>query len=171
MVPTELQQDFRVVETDENVKGTSVHFKLLGNGMQMPDFSTITNVAAIAFADSDNIVAVELHRGLDLPGGHKEPEDTNALDTVRREAMEEACITLAGPFYVVGIIESNYYPEPSYMLIIACKVDELHDFEALHESLGRELVTPAEFTQRYTASSAKVMSELMRRAQVVHALI
>ena len=50
------------------------------------------------------IVAVRLcHRGLDLLGGHVESYETTPEQTMNREAMEEACITIRGPALVEGI--------------------------------------------------------------------
>lgn len=164
MIPDELQQDFQTIEADETVKGTSVRFTLHGNGVQLPDFAAVTNVAVVAFADSDNIVAVELRRGVDVPGGHKEPGDTTILDIAKREVMEEACVTLKAPYFVAAIIESNYYSEPSYMLVLVCAVDELQVFEPLHESFSRELIAPSEFLERYKAGSTELMAEIMRRS-------
>lgn len=151
----------------ENVKGTNVHFTLGSVSAALPDFVHVTNVATIAFLDRDSIVAVELRRGIDLPGGHKEPEDTDIIGVAKREMMEEACVAINGPFYVVGVIESDYYAEPSYMIVLATRVTELQEFVQQHESFNRELVTPDEFVMRYKAGSIEMMSELMHRAKLV----
>lgn len=144
------------------VKGKQVTFTHIGT--KLPDFRHVTSVSVIPFTKDGDIIAVRLrHRGLDLPGGHVEPDETAPEQTMNREAMEEACITLKNPV-LAEVVESDYFDHPSYMLLYGAFVDELHPFNTPDDepSDGREIVSQGEFIRQYEAGSKELMAQAIQ---------
>ncbi len=147
------------------VKGKQVIFKHIGI-TKLPPFKHVTSVSVIPFTDNGDIVAVRLrHRGLDLPGGHVEPGETTPEQTINREAMEEACITIK-KLTLVDVIESDYFTHPSYMLLYGAFVDTLHPFVTPDDEMsdGREVVSPDEFIRQYKAGNKELMGRTLQTA-------
>ncbi len=106
---------------------------------------------ALVFAfDKDRIAVAEIQgRGLCIPGGHLKPQET-AEDAARREAMEEAGISLgplslAGNFIVVGEQDHLSRLIPCFMADIL----EYHSIPKGSESSGIELLRMHELPARY----------------------
>src|SRR5919201_7164148 len=59
-----------------------------------PAFDQVTSVGVVPFTDEGLIVAALLQRGVDLPGGHVQEGERTIEEVARREALEEAGITL-----------------------------------------------------------------------------
>lgn len=147
------------------IKGKQVTFKHTGASV-MPAFKDVTSVSVIPFTKDGQIVAVRLrHRGIDIPGGHVEPDETTPEQTMEREVMEEACITIHRPM-LVEVIESDYFDHPSYMLLYAAFVDELHEFTSPEEEMsdGREIVDQEEFIKQYEAGDKGLMRLAIKNA-------
>ena len=147
------------------VKGKQVTFKHTGTS-KLPDFKHVTSVSVIPFTEDGDIVAVRLrHRGLDLPGGHVEPDETTPEQTMNREVMEEACITIKHPV-LAEVIESDYFDHPSYMLLYGAFVDELRPFSTPEDELsdGREIVSQEEFIRQYEAGNKELMIQAIQTA-------
>ena len=87
------------------------------------------------FTKDGQLVVVNLRqRGLDLPGGHVEPYESTPWETMSREVMEEAYMTIEDPV-LIDVIESDYYENcSSYMLLYAAYVSELFEFQANNEA-------------------------------------
>lgn len=163
--PIELQSTNRRVDAQEIYKGKTVNLTLLQDAAHIPPLSAITSVAVVPFVEHGVIVSTVLDRGLDIPGGHVEAIDEDAAATALRECIEETAATLETPLTLIGLIESDFGETPTYMVITAAKVRELHPFEKLHEAHARELVSTAEFLARYDAGSKEMMTEIIRRAE------
>ena len=105
-----------------------------------------------------------LDRGIDLPGGHVETEDTSVEETVRREALEEAGIEL-GPLVLASVIESDYFgPDRlTYMLSYVATVVGFGTVSTEHESSGRRIVSIEEFLSEYRGDS-RGMQLILKRA-------
>lgn len=147
------------------VKGKQVTFTHMGSA-ERPDFKYVTSVSVIPFTEDGDIVVVRLrHRGLDLPGGHVEPHETTPEQTMNREVLEEACITIKNPV-LAEVIESDYFDHPSYMLLYGAFVDELHLFSTPEDEMsdGREVVTREEFIRQYEAGNKELMSRAIQTA-------
>lgn len=145
------------------VKDKLVTFTHIGNGV-LPNFNQVTSVAAIPFTKDGNLVVVNLrHRGLDLPGGHVEPFETSPEETMNREVMEEASMTIRDSA-LVDVVESNYFDDrKSYMLLYAAYVDELKDFVQNDESSERIIISIEDFIQQYTAWDKVLMNDAITR--------
>ena len=147
------------------VKGKQVTFRHLG-ATKLPQFKFVTSVSVIPFTEDGDIVAVRLrHRGLDIPGGHVEPPETTPEQTMNREVMEEACMTIKSPV-LVEVIESDYFDYTSYMLLYGAYVDELLPFDTPDDEMsdGREIVSQDEFIKQYDAGSKELMHQAILMA-------
>ena len=147
------------------IKGKQVTFKHTGTAKQ-PPFEFVTSVSVIPFTKDGDIVAVRLrHRGLDIPGGHVEPGETAPKQTMNREVMEEACMTIKNPV-LAGVIESDYFEHASYMLLYGAFVDELLPFDTPDDEMsdGREIVSQDEFIRQYEAGNKELMREVVQTA-------
>lgn len=145
------------------VKDKLVTFTHLGNKM-LPKFEQVTSVAAIPFTNDGRLVVVNLrHRGLDLPGGHVEAHESSPEDTMSREVMEEAYMTIRDSI-LVDVVESNYFEDrKSYMLLYAVYVDELKEFIPNDESSERVIISAEDFIQQYTAWDKALMKDAITR--------
>jgi ADP-ribose pyrophosphatase YjhB (NUDIX family) len=165
------QQYFNEVTFTDIVKGKRVNFRVLKSVNTIPPLYRITSAAVVPFIDQDKIVTTVLQRGLDIPGGHVEVSDEGIVNTIKREANEEACLSLTDPLFLIGVISSDYKgksPEhTTYMLITAGKVGALTEFTPRCESINREIVSTSEFLDRYTAGSHEMMEEIIARARGV----
>ena len=165
LLPAPNQLHYKEVRSRETIKGKVVNLCLLNSIDSVPDHSLVTSASIIPFMESSLMVATVLQRGLDIPGGHVEASDNGIVQTIKRETYEEACLSLADPLYLIGIIASDYDPKKTtYMLITTGRVDALDDFVAIHESVGREILSPDDFLARYEAGPRDMMQELLKRA-------
>jgi len=145
------------------VKDKLVTFTHIGN-KKLPEFSQVTSVSAIPFTKEGKIVAVKLrHRGLDLPGGHVEAYESTPEQTMHREVMEEACMTVKNGV-LVDVVESDYFDDrKSYMLLYAVYVDEFKEFIPNEESSERLLVSTDEFIDQHTAWDKALIKDAITR--------
>jgi 8-oxo-dGTP diphosphatase len=145
--------------------GRYVTFTCLGPHAAV-DGEKVTSVSVVAFTRDGLMVAAELDRGPDLPGGHVQQHEHVLEDAVRREAWEEARIKL-GPLSIVEIIESDYFgpDDLTYMVIYTAWVTELATWQDDDdESSGRTLLTPDDFLERYRAGRIELMRHLITSA-------
>ena len=148
----------------QNIKGKQVTFEVMPYHDAV-DFSSITSVSVIAFNKEEEILSVMLeHRGVDIPGGHVEPHETNIYETIKREAMEEACVSLKD-IQPIALIKSDYNPEKeTYMVIMAGRVDEEYPFKAEYESTQRLYLNVDSFLNVYKNFDLEVMKNLINKA-------
>lgn len=150
------------------INGREVTFSKDGTD-NVPPFSKVTSVSVIPMTESGEIVAVRLkNRGLDIPGGHVEKHEKTPEETLNRELMEEANVTVKD-LKLVEVIKSNYFgdrPEDvSFMLIYVAKVDEILDFTLSDEmSYERVITSPEKFIQDYEAGDKDFMSGILKNA-------
>jgi len=146
--------------------GQQVNFVLLEPD-RVPAFEKITSVAVVPFTLEGRIVATVLDRGVDLPGGHVQETENTIEETARREAMEEAGITLKDLF-VVNVIQSDYYgsapDDLTYMMILTAFVDEFQPFTPGLESTGRFVLDIEDFLTQYIARDREWMRSMVTAA-------
>lgn len=130
------------------------------------DQSAVTSASVTAFMPDGRLALALLDRGPDLPGGHVNTADRSIEDTVRREAMEEAGLTL-GPLTLSCVIESDYFGQDklTYMLNYAAWVEELTDVPNEFESSGRTILAVREFLDSYTGGDVAGMSRIVNAAR------
>ena len=128
------------------------------------DPAAVTSAAVVPFLTDVRIVAAVLDRGIDLPGGHVEAEDTSIEETVRREALEEAGIEV-GPLVLASVIESDYFGPSrlTFMLSYVAMVVGFGPVSTEHESFGRRIVSIEEFLSEYRGDS-RDMQLILKRA-------
>lgn len=145
------------------VRNNKPNFKILRTN-EMPSFDKITSVAVVAFDEYLNILIVNLQkRGVDIPGGHIERIDSTIYDTAKRETREEACAELEDDLKVSAVIESDYYEQPTYMIVLTGKVKNLKEFKKTDEVIAREFVSPENFLKNYGYDKI-LMKEIIERS-------
>ena len=94
------------------------NFKYHNNTFEYPE-DKVTSTWVIAFTEDRKIIVVEIDRWYDIPWGHVQDGDSDFIDTVRREAMEEAYVHLKD-IELSTVVESDYFwkkpDELTYML-------------------------------------------------------
>jgi 8-oxo-dGTP diphosphatase len=132
----------------------------------VPHRRQVSVVMIVPFAADGEVVAVRLRRGVELPGGHVLPEDASLEDAARREAWEEARITL-GPLAVAQVIRVDYRTGPAltdptltdppgttHIVVYTGRVLRMAPFDRAHESLARMVVSTEDFIDRYGTGSS-----------------
>ena len=133
-----------------------------------PPFDKVTSVAVVPFTDEGLIVAALLQRGVDLPGGHVQEGERTIEEVARREALEEAGITLR-EVHAAEVLQSDYYgpDDLTYMVLTTAFVDEYRPFAPNEESQGRLTLSVEEFLERFTAGDVEGMRHLIAAAHTV----
>jgi 8-oxo-dGTP diphosphatase len=135
-------------------------------------FDSVTSVCVLAFTKSANhLIAVLLPRGLDIPGGHVTTYDESIEATARREAMEEAAISITAPI-LIGYLESNALIDSigiTHIAMVAAMVEELLPFNDRYDAIERQILSPSDFLREYRGDKM-LMQELINRAQSALAL-
>ena len=97
-----------------------------------------TQVSGYVFNDQGELLIVRNDKTWTIPGGHPEIGET-ILETLNRELMEEACLTLKDINYL-GAVEVVENGETYYQLRFTAKVDTLLDFNEEWEISERKFV-------------------------------
>lgn len=126
-------------------------------GAPMPASDLVTSVHGFCFHEG-RLLLVELnHRGPDIPGGHREGDESPEQSFVR-EALEEGYVQ--GRSTYLGCSEIDHrenpkwqpggkYPLVGYQAYFRMDVEQLLPFEAAYESRRRIWVDPAEAPRRH----------------------
>ncbi len=104
-----------------------------------------TQVSGYVFNDKNQILIVKNGKTWTIPGGHPEQGETK-LETLNRELMEEACVTLKEINYLgaVEVVENN---ETYYQLRYTAKVDEILPFKQEWEISERLFINLEDLTK------------------------
>jgi 8-oxo-dGTP pyrophosphatase MutT (NUDIX family) len=97
-----------------------------------------TQVSGYIFNDNNELLTVK-SEAWTIPGGHPEPNETKE-ETLVREVMEEACITIKDIKYL-GAVEVVENGETYYQLRYTAKVDEVLPFNQEWEVSERAFVS------------------------------
>jgi hypothetical protein len=144
-------------------------FSLLPTDAPAPKWAQITSVAVLPFDHEGRLVLAQLaNRGIDIPGGHTEAEDSGPEQTAQREADEEVCVTL-GPLQSAALITSTMLKngQPTAMQMMTGPVTAFSElrFAAGEQSRGRVSLTPSEFLGSYRGGLGQpMMREILQRA-------
>ena len=97
-----------------------------------------TQVSGYVFNDDNQLLIVKNGKTWTIPGGHPEQGETQ-LETLHRELMEEACVTLDNINYL-GAVEVVENGETYYQLRYTTRVKELLPFNQEWEICERLFV-------------------------------
>lgn len=86
-----------------------------------------TQVSGYVFNEKNQLLIVKNGKTWTIPGGHPEINETQ-LDTLNRELMEEACVTLKDSKYI-GAVEVVENGEVYYQLRYTAKIKEVLPFK------------------------------------------
>lgn len=131
------------------------------------DPRAVFGVSVVAFSGADEIVMVDLARGLEIPAGGVEDTDENLEATVRREAWEEARVTL-GEVRLAQLVRVDWLDRAApavYIPVYAAEVATMPAFEQCHESRGRRLVSCQDYVDHLGFGPAHVRRALIADAK------
>ena len=125
--------------------------------IQLPINHLITSVHGFCFRENKLLLVDLNHRGWDFPGGHIEPNETPE-ECFKREVMEEGYVQ--GKCKLLGYIivdhndnpiwdKESPYPKIGYQVFYRMDIEQLHTFEAEHESAQRVFIDPNEVVDYY----------------------
>ena len=101
-----------------------------------------TQVSGYVFNNNNELLIVKNGNTWTIPGGHPEAGETKE-ETLNRELMEEACVTLKDINYL-GAVEVVENGETYYQLRYTAKVNELLPFKQEWEICERKFVNLSE---------------------------
>jgi len=133
--------------------GSTIVAESLGVGSVPPVQATLSS-HCIPFTADGKIVAINvLDRGIDIPGGHIDGDET-AIEAMQREAREEAQITISDPklIDVWQLSSANAQlglSKRPYLLLFSAGVESMNDFTANDEVSERLILSPDEFIAQY----------------------
>ena len=112
-----------------------------------------TQVSGYIFNEENQLLIVKSGDTWTIPGGHPEQGESQ-LDTLIREIMEEASVTLKNINYLgaVEVVENEKY----YQIRYTAKVNEILDFDEKWETSERKFVN-LEDLQNYIKWSKGIM--------------
>ena len=104
-----------------------------------------TQVSAYVFNENNQLLIVKNSSTWTIPGGHPEKGETK-LETLERELMEEACVTLKEINYL-GAVEVVENDETYYQLRYTAKVKEILPFKKEWEIDERKFINIDELSK------------------------
>lgn len=140
---TQANRQFKTIHWADD-QSTEVKFEPVDT---LPTKELISSCFVFALYEGDKVIMAKPKRGWGLPGGHREGDET-AEECVRREAAEEASITLKN-LRLVGRWAAKKkfnsplnekYPKLAYQLLYVANVDEMKRFDPQFETSERAAV-------------------------------
>lgn len=116
-----------------------------------PPAAHISTAHCLAFDGDDLVLALHTARDWTIPGGHLEPGET-AEEAMRREALEEAGITVGDPILFAheqidphdGIAADPRYAVPAFQVFYVARLVGQGEITALDECSEARLFSPTE---------------------------
>jgi 8-oxo-dGTP pyrophosphatase MutT (NUDIX family) len=134
----------------------------------LPDLKDIISVHALPLTDDNKIVVVNVRsRGIDMMGGHVEPNETSALETLNREVDEEAQLTIKDCVLVdVLEIRSELIKENDrkYIVLYTAHIDKINEFIANDEISERLTLSIDIFAEKYFGNAPEYIKTLYHLA-------
>lgn len=153
--------------------GSTINAESLGTD-SIPSIQETLTSHCVPFTSDGKIVAVNvIGRGIDIPGGHIDDNET-AIEAMQREAQEEAQITVTHPVLIdvwrlSSTDEQLGLAQKPYLLLYSGNVELMNNFRANEEVDERLILESDDFIERYFGDKrqARVMIDkaLSARAQ------
>lgn len=123
-----------------------------------------TQVSGYIFNDKNELLIVRNGDIWTIPGGHPEVNETR-LDTLNREVMEEACVTIKDIKYLgaVEVVEDETY----YQIRYTARVDEILDFDEKWEISERKFIDLRELENYIKWSNGIMFSRQLESAKKI----
>lgn len=147
----------------ENYEQISENCKLLWIDKFQLKNEKYTQVSGYIFNDKNQLLIVRNGKTWTIPGGHPEPGE-NQLETLNRELMEEACITVDNVEYL-GAVEVVENDEKYYQLRYTARVKEIFLFKEEWEISERLFVDLEELHKYITWSKGVTFSKQIEAAK------
>ena len=122
-----------------------------------------TQVSGYIFNDKNQLLIVKNGKTWTIPGGHPE-EGESQLETLNRELMEEACVTLKDINYL-GAVEVVEKGETYYQLRYTAKVNEILPFKQEWEICERLFVDLKDLSKYITWSKGITFNSQIESAR------
>lgn len=122
-----------------------------------------TQVSGYVFNDKNQLLIVKNGNTWTVPGGHPENNETT-LQTLNRELMEEACVTLKDINYLgaVEVVENN---QTYYQLRYTAKIKDILPFTEEWEISERKFVDLCDLDKYIKWANGKTFSEQIKSAK------
>jgi len=136
-----------------NYFGSTIEATSLGVDF-VPDIQKTLTSHCIPFTTDGKIVAVNIiNRGIDIPGGHIEENET-AIEAMQRETQEEAKVSVTNPVLidVWRLVSTNNQLgllQKPYLLLYAADIISMEDFTPNEETDKRLILEPDDFIEKY----------------------
>ena len=121
----------------------------------------VSAVFVFIIKDGQILTITNRIRGIDIPGGHIDPEDKTALDALNRELYEEARARITDP-QPLATIDSG---REKQMLFYFATDAELDEFTANQEVTDRGWMAISDFLSGYHQGNEQIMRQLLELAQ------
>lgn len=120
-----------------------------------------TQVSGYIFNEKNEMLIVRNDNTWTIPGGHPEKSETE-IETLNREVMEEACVTIKDINYLgaVEVIEGEKY----FQLRYTAKVNEILPFKQEWEICERQFVKISELPKYIKWANGIAFSEQINSA-------
>lgn len=122
-----------------------------------------TQVSAYVFNENNQLLIVKNGKTWTIPGGHPELGESY-LETLSRELMEEACVTLKCVNYL-GAVEVVENDETYYQLRFTAKVDQILPFKQEWEICERKFINLEDLPNYITWSNGITFSAQIQSAK------
>ena len=128
-----------------------------------------TQVSGYVLNENNELLIVKNGNTWTIPGGHPENNESY-LETLTREIMEEACITLKDKIYL-GAVEVVENDEIYYQIRFVAKVDKILPFKQEWEISERKFVKLEDLHQYITWSNGITFSSQIKSVKKFYNLI
>lgn len=124
-----------------------------------------TQVSAYVYDDENKLLIVRNKSTWTIPGGHPE-KDECALQTLAREMMEEACVSLKKVVYL-GAVEVVEKGETYYQLRYTARIDKLLPFKKEWEIDERKFVDVDELSKFISWANGTTFQKQIRASRKI----
>jgi 8-oxo-dGTP pyrophosphatase MutT (NUDIX family) len=134
------------------------------------DIFRAKRIKVIAFDDEGKVLAIRKRKKIDIISGTTGCDDRNYKDAARREAREEANVTL-GRLHLAAVIESipkdNSSAEVSFILVMTARAKGVIPYSEYQQPNKRYFLTKENLLKRYSGGKPDDLAKLIEMADFV----